>query len=190
MAEIGSQKPLPLNEQNIQFAIYKFASEKYHIASIPQLTIGLGISDLFSFTNAGYGHDFEVKTSLSDFKCDFKKTKHQFIKNNIIYSAGLKNPSIPNYLWYVAIKGVVPKENIPNYAGFVEIKRIYIEDCLNNYNDKIKKSIQSSCEIIINAPLLHKGKYERLNRYSKQLSNRYWTLLEKYLIQKYGGYDG
>ncbi len=182
MANVGKHIELPLNEMTLQFTVYDFTSDRQHFASIPFLTICLGISDVFSFTRAGIGHDFEIKISLADFKADFKnkKWKHACMDRRWVGS----KPDIPNYFWFVAPEGIIPIKLIPEYAGFIEVSTVTIENCVNRY-DKITKGIFTSHSVKRIATRLHRGKFNKIDKFSKQLNSRYWTLMENYLMQKY-----
>lgn len=184
MAYVGKKIELPLNEMTLQYAVYDFTSDRQHFASIPFLTINTGISDVFSITRAGIGHDFEIKTSLNDFKADFKNKiwKHSCMEKRWIDTG--KQPNIPNYFWFVAPKGIIPINQIPEYAGFIEVYSVCIEPCINRHYKKINR-VFTSHSIKKNAPRIHRGKFNKIDGISKQLNNRYWTLMENYLMQKY-----
>ena len=108
--------------------------------------------DVLSVTKSDYICEYEIKISKSDFKADFKKTKHNLINEKVFtetmstVKAGnryfeLPNPYYaPNYFYFVVTENLVSLDEIPKYAGLMYI----IEN--------------GTFSIIKKAPLLHKTK--------------------------------
>lgn len=129
-------------------------------------------SDFFSVSKTGYCYEVEIKISRSDFIADFKKlNKHALFKdrkkgiiiirgdesrvsigrdqnNNWIYATATRidyrEPikCIPNRFYYACPEGLLNIEDIPDYAGLIYVREPYC------------------CDIIKEAPLLHKEKHD------------------------------
>lgn len=121
---------------------------------IPNLYLFDWESDFLLQRPSGYFEEFEVKTSRSDFKADFKKyEKHEVLETGFHTKKLIKKAKEtifknirplakprPNKFWYVCEKGLIKIEDIPSYCGLIWI---------------------DGREIIVikPAPLLHKEKY-------------------------------
>lgn len=88
-------------------------------------------SDFIAISRAGITNEIEIKCSYSDFKNDFKKSKHKRMM--------LRDNSSPNRFYFLAPDGIIPHDAVPEYAG------------LMIYKDR-------RIEIVKDAPLLHKNK--------------------------------
>lgn len=108
-----------------------------------------------------YSTEFEIKTSLSDYKNDAKKVqKHDVLKDRLATNK-------PNRFFYVLPKGL--NQAVPEYAGLVEYE-IVEETVLIS---KTKK-----------APLLHKETMtaQRLYQMFGSLSYRFASIRRKYYL--------
>lgn len=181
-----------MKEHEIQNLIYWWATCKNHRCIVPNIYLYDWESDVLSVTKAGFSHEFEIKTSVSDFKADFKKNgKHQVLdsgcrepteyekryiemaklrKHEGIYGHWLDvltddnkiKGSRPNYFWYVCPEGMIEIENVPEYAGL-----LYIMDGKYISYNKFKK-----------APRLHNEKVseKKLTKISNSFAYKYWSL--------------
>ncbi len=69
-------------------------------------------SDLYVVTNAGYSVEYEIKTSLTDFRADFrKKEKHRRLRGE--YRASGR----PTRFFYACPAMVISLRDVPTYAG-------------------------------------------------------------------------
>lgn len=67
--------------------------------------------DLLAITNSGYAREYEIKTSLPDFRRDFEKgDKHRRLAEGKCF---------PSYFWFVCPEGMIPLAEIPDYAGLM-----------------------------------------------------------------------
>lgn len=104
-----------ITEGNIQTLVMEWAVwERQHVFAIPNVYGLMGSyheADVLSCTKAWFLHEFEIKTSIQDYKRDFHKTKHWFFEKGDYHS-------LPNYFWFVC-----PFEiESPEYAGWLEVK--------------------------------------------------------------------
>ena len=95
---------------------------------------GMGFSecDVLRITESNIVYEYEIKTSRSDFKADFKKTyKHKRLSNPTYkierYLKWKQHPSLPNYFTYVTPKNMVKISEIPSYAGLIYVDENEIE---------------------------------------------------------------
>ena len=73
-------------------------------------------SDILFTDHRNFVFEFEIKTSVADFKADFKKTvKHQILANELMTDK-------PNYFYYLLPVGAasLEHEEIPAWAGLYE----------------------------------------------------------------------
>lgn len=135
---------MKVNEKSLQAKLMIHAmDEKNHILAVPNITVLFRWEcDLFSLTNAFYGHEYEIKTSRADYKQEFKnKTyKHKILQErNPNYYKKTGCYRIPNYFWFITVFEIDP----PEYAGWIQIN-----DTGKYFDLWIRK----------NAPKLHKNK--------------------------------
>lgn len=102
-------------------------------------------SDMLIMTRSGFWYEVECKTSLADFKNDFK---HKWQKHDLLKTEDKKH-RCPNYFcycvpWYISDK-VLPL--LPDYAGLVvltedgKLKEIKLAPCLHRHkytNEELK----------------------------------------------------
>jgi len=103
-----------MDESTIQSALYREMSQKGHSYIIPNIYLGYEESDLISVTKAGYINEYEIKLTRSDFRADFKKHKHNRLKNNL--------KQWRSCFWFVAPVGLIKLGEIPDYAGHIEVR--------------------------------------------------------------------
>lgn len=125
-------------------------------------------TDFLIVRKSGFLIGCEIKCSLSDFKADFKKPRHQKLLD--------KSEELENYFYYVCPENLIPLEIVPHYAGL-----IYITE-----TGRIKE--------IKKAPKLHSIKHEYKHklfnkmyygyRESKKLRNDPEFLAQKKLIKE------
>lgn len=107
--------------------------------------------DFLSFYQSGYCQEIEIKTSVSDFRADFKKAKHP--RMNAAMNLGflyIKDKNIPNRFYYAVPRGLINIEDVPNYAGLIYIGK--------SSNDVV---------IVKKAPLIHKEKIDYRMSFNK-----------------------
>lgn len=106
---------------------------------------GMGFSeaDVLRITESNVVYEYEIKTSVQDFKRDFKKEyKHERLsgkKNFDKYIEWSGHPGIPNHFYYVMPKDMVSLSQIPQYAGLIYV-------------------VEDDIEIIKKAPKIHSFK--------------------------------
>lgn len=86
--------------------------------------------DIFEITKSGYFREYEVKTSIADFRADAKKTQKKFWWRGDRQQGGNKHELLadhstrgPVQFWFVTPAGLIPLEEIPEWAGLIEIKQ-------------------------------------------------------------------
>ena len=121
-------------------------------------------SDIIAISKFGYIHEFEIKSSISDYKRDFKKRKHQFL--------GFDGPARFIYALSGDLWDKAKEIDIPEKAGLylVHVNQIQI----------IKKP-----------PLLRnvKVKDSQMRKLYRSLHYRAWSstnILSKWRIEKEG----
>lgn len=108
-----------------------------------------------------YSTEFEIKTTLADYRNDVKKVwKHDVLSNKIVADK-------PNRFFYVLPLGM--GEAVPAYSGLIEYEFVEETVCIR----KTKK-----------APLLHKEPMSTKNMYQMfgSLSGRYFSMRRKYYL--------
>lgn len=103
-----------MTEYDIQNKLYRRMWQS-HVVMIPNYhPLDWWECDLFGITNAGFGREWEVKTSREDFKKDCRKTaKHARLAR--AHSTG------PNQFWYVVPEGMIVPGDVPDYAGLIYV---------------------------------------------------------------------
>ena len=106
-----------LNETTIQYRMYAELIGRGHKAVMPNVSWSwlYWEADLISVTKADYWHEYEIKSTKSDFLRDFEKPKHRQFRHAMRYPA-----RVPNYFWYVAPIKAIPL-CIPDYAGLIVV---------------------------------------------------------------------
>jgi hypothetical protein len=108
--------------------------------------------DLFVQKKNDYIIEYELKTTLPDFKKDFNKDKHDWMYQIFNLFCPGYNKKCPNKFYFVCPDNVIPIDLIPEYAGLIY---------LSNMGEKIVKR----------APFLHK---EKLSVEKDLFQKLYW----------------
>ena len=139
-----------MTEREIQIKLFKEYCKSYKIL-IPNYTTPFEM-DLFGVTKTGYGVEFEIKISLSDYKRDKEKVKHKYYKT--------KNTIMPNRFYYVLC-----------FDEFVEYPSEYAGIIRFEYGKPVIK---------VKAPLIHKDRVSqhKLDNISKCLMYRTFNWME------------
>ncbi len=75
-------------------------------------------SDFLGYTKAGYLHEFEIKTSINDFRADAgKKKKHQLM--GMFHKSPSPTNMIPKRFYYVINGFWLNQSDVPQYAGLL-----------------------------------------------------------------------
>lgn len=145
-------------ESDIQKIIYKgFIQDKRHVLAVPncKALYPRGESDLISVTQAGLVHEFEIKTSKSDYLREFKdkERKHKVLEEE----QAREDKCTPNYFWFGMPKDLCEEVETPEYAGLL---------CVQS----------SGVEVIQDAPRRHSAHItDRARQYLERgVTVRYW----------------
>ena len=141
-----------MKEINIIEALFSFNLEKGHqyMSSNTQSIPSVGEADFVSVNKNNFVTEFEIKTSRSDYKADFKKTgKHDLMKGvgrrSDYFDRDLRktvwsNKPFVNYFYYVVPKDLINIDEVPEYAGLIYVTRYEMEGGGYSYIcDEIKK---------------------------------------------------
>jgi len=123
-------------------------------------------SDIIAVSKSNYIAEYEIKVSISDYKRDFKKRKHQFLNYNSIQSG-------PNRFLYALPGSLAEKASkieIPEHAGLYLVHQYQIQ-------------------VIKRPPLLHNQKItdQQIKRLFRSLHYKAWdamNIVTKYRIAK------
>lgn len=65
-------------------------------------------------------YEMEIKTSMADFKADFKKKKkHEQLKRAV---SEMNTNRVPSFFYYVVPTGILSESDVPIYAGLYEYR--------------------------------------------------------------------
>jgi hypothetical protein len=187
-------------EHTIQNALYYYLCNRGFQTIFPNMdTITMYEADILAITKTGYAYEYEIKTTLSDFRADLKKRgKHASLSGNtrkIPYPYGwgaarevhvchdapdnpyeaLRHQCFPDHrpkeFWYVINGFDVPENELPDYAGLMRYATGDI------YPHKF--------EIIKQAPRLESQKVstDRITHATRNMLYRYWIMR----IERRGG---
>lgn len=132
-----------LTERKIQRNLWGlFSNHQYRFVNIQFFSVTGEIADFFSFLWSGYCQEVEIKLSRSDFKADFKKPKHEAIKQG-------KFKGVANRFYYAVPNGLIKENEIPDYAGLIYVSEF------------------GSLNVIKKAPLLHRLKFDKCGAFNK-----------------------
>jgi hypothetical protein len=116
---------------------------------IPSFFIGTFECDVFLLTKAGYTEEYEIKTSIADYKNDYNKRISEW--NETKKHDKVKNGELANRFYFVVPESIIGEVEFPNYVGVMTYKRYDDYD-----NDKsIDYYLFNEAK---EAPLLHKRK--------------------------------
>ena len=101
-----------MTEGDIRHALYW---ERLYSAAAPMMVPNVYLwrweSDLIYLSRNYYATEYEIKTTRSDFKADFKKVmKHQQLSGHV---------TGPTYFYYACPKGLIDADEVPDYAGLI-----------------------------------------------------------------------
>jgi hypothetical protein len=177
-------------ERQIQNALYYYLVNSFEII-FPNMDIVTSYeADILGITRAGYAYEYEIKTSLSDFRADRKKReKHATLAGTIRRieyppAPWVRGPDYyvmadapddprealryqcfpdrrPKQFWYVLCGFSVPNGELPEYAG------------LMTYD--VDKNRFFVIKAAPNLPAL-KVSQERMKRALRNMLYRYWQL--------------
>lgn len=87
----------------------------------PNTYIGAFEADIVEITKAGYAHEFEVKTSRSDFRIDSaKEAKYRWHDNEKKYDKLIAGNHV-NSFSFVVPDGMVTVDDVPEWAGLIYV---------------------------------------------------------------------
>lgn len=113
-------------------------------------------TDFMAIRKSGLMIGCEIKTSVQDFKCDFKKPRHQHYLNRNVQE-------IENYFYYAVPENLITADMVPEYSGLLYV-------CEGGWVKEIKK-----------APKLHSSKHI----FEKRLFNKmYYGYRESRTMKK------
>jgi hypothetical protein len=112
-------------ERDVQDSLYVHCAIKNHEIVVPNSQVFGWETDLVGVTRTGYIHEFEIKCSRADFKCDGKKARSRLLIDPVRrnYTGGEFTHPRPNYFWYAVPDGLVAAEEVPDYAGLLYVMR-------------------------------------------------------------------
>lgn len=157
----------PWTEARIQNALYEWLDLKKHRLIVPLASWSGGISDLASVDRNGLLFDFEIKLSRADFRADFSKVKHFYMKRAAEFrpEPGARLP-FASCFYFVTTKNLVRPSEVPRYAGL-----LYATPALDGHTYACDWFIQ-----VRRAPLLHRVALPTMQRHNFEhsLCRRYW----------------
>jgi hypothetical protein len=110
------------NERRIQQALAMYCLDKGHAPVVPNCGVFGWEADLLSVVpDSQFVHEFEVKTSIEDFRADAFKRKHKYLGKPSATKYGVIGPV---YFWYVVPSVLVERvaQELPEIAGLIEVK--------------------------------------------------------------------
>ena len=147
-----------MKTNDIKFVLMKSLYEKSRSIFCTNFqAMGFSECDVLRITPSNIVYEYEIKTSRSDFKADFKKKyKHNRLSNTINknneYIKWSGHPDIPNYFTYVTPKNMVKPTEIPEYAGLIYVEGDNIEiikKAPNLHNFKANETlIRTVCSLL------------------------------------------
>lgn len=123
--------------------------------------------DVASLTKSGMLHEFEVKISRSDFKCDKKNKSTKFI---YYQNKGETQWGCPNYFWYVCPKGLIDISELEKWMGLIYYENgefEYVRNAKRLHNKK-RKNMEKDLRRML-----------RLTMQRKYLGGSYMTFINK-----------
>ena len=130
-----------MKTNDIKFVLMKSLYEKSNSIFCTNFqAMGFSECDVLRITPSNIVYEYEIKTSRSDFKADFKKKyKHNRLSNTINknneYIKWSGHPGIPNHFIYVVPKDMVKPTEFFSY-GCTEYSRASIGEEIASYCDK------------------------------------------------------
>lgn len=147
---------------------------------------GWAEADVFEVTKAGYFREYEIKTSVADFRKDAQKTvwagkyTHEEYLGRIytkrieerkhdLLSQGFEKG--PVQFWFVTVQGLLENQEIPDWAGLIEVRLLRDDGELKAWNLKAQE--------VKKAPRLHNNKYPE-KKLKKARESCYYRLHKYY----------
>lgn len=176
-----------MKASDISNGLYWLLSRQAYQIQIPSFTpLRWWESDHYAVTKAGYAVEFEIKTSVADFKADAKKQKDgrawrdgrgyaRDERGGFIYSTENKHQQLasrcihgPSRFYFVCPEGVLQVSDMPEWAGLIWA---YPHPNLN----------YPTCHEQKPAPKLHRERVSdaTLETIRNAMYYRYWTLRTK-----------
>lgn len=125
--------------------------------------IGWFECDVFRVTTAGYFYEYEIKTSLSDFKAENQKRAYCSKTSSWRYKGEMTKSATeyaPSRFFYVVPEGLSDKiaPILPEWAGLIELS--------------------GHLRVVRQAPILHKRKIKshRVRDLQRRVVGRYWDM--------------
>lgn len=112
-----------MTEKTIQESLMKFLyPQSNRIMDTNFSGFGLGECDLIAISDSKIISEFEIKISRGDFKIDFKKLKHEKIREIVdspasITNWGTRGYACPQKFSYVCPAGLISLSEIPSHYG-------------------------------------------------------------------------
>lgn len=161
-----------MTERTLQLAIMATYRSQCLCACPNYTPVGWWECDLWMVTRAGYATEFEIKTSLADFRVDAKKSREKWVQAMQTTTTERKHDLIgldagPSRFFYAvpkAIKDAVEAE-LPEWAGLVTPR----------HDDSPRHGVR----IIRDAPRLHTTKINKreIRLAERRMWYRYWEAL-------------
>lgn len=136
--------------QNIEYTDYSITLKNFRFWSSE--------FDVLHLDGSDYLYEYEIKTSIADYKADFKKTVHQ----NRNKHEEIKKGRV-NYFYFVFPYNMIPAEDVPDYCGVIYYTGTGIEI--------IREAPLLNKEVIPNRVELMHYMAEKLNHLTKKLKN-------------------
>lgn len=112
---------------------------------VPNLYVGFYEMDVAVITKSQIVYEYEVKISLSDYKRDFKKIKHELMSGN---------KGQANRFYFVVPKDMIGLGDVPAYAGLMYFEEYPKRD----WEEWRKRPVYGHLQIVKTAPFIHKQK--------------------------------
>lgn len=109
-----------MTEHQIQNHLYKWREKAGVKLIVPNTQVFEGISDLICISKTDLAFDYEIKLTRSDFRADFKKPKHEFLKDVRTFPRYAK--FCANYFAFVVPDNLIEVADVPKYAGLIYFK--------------------------------------------------------------------
>ena len=147
----------------MQHRLFQILNNSWDV-SCPNMFMWFWESDIIAVSKSGYIAEYEIKVTVADYKRDFKKHKHHFLKHRI------SGPNRFIYALQAELKEKIDIDAIPEYAGMYLVHRYQIE-------------------VVKRPPLLHKTKITDRQKQSilRSLHYKAWDAMNtmtRYRIEK------
>ena len=167
-------------KDEICFDLMTFIRKTPNEVVIPNFYFGFYEMDVFRLTPSGFVTEYEIKTSRSDFKNDFKKSRTvsfskklddntEVFKHEEIEKGSYKS----NRFFFIVPEGLVKPEEVPNNCGLI-------------YYKKYEGTTFGRFTTVKPAKMIHRNKFEEsgFKDLCKSLSWREMFIRQKNVRQK------